>query len=70
MLQLSQSQEHPKAIQDNLEAAVTYFHNHRQQMNYAFYGEKHYPIIGDKLRKRGNSQVWYLQWSKMVGNSI
>ncbi len=26
--------------------------------------------IGDKLRKRGNSQVWYLQWSKMVGNSI
>ncbi len=27
-------------------------------------------VIGDKLRKRGNSQVWYLQWSKMVGNSI
>jgi len=44
MLQLSQSQQHPKAIQDNLAAAVTYFHNHRQQMNYVFYGEKHYPI--------------------------
>ena len=44
MLQLSQSQQYPKAIQDNLAAAVTYFHNHRQQMNYAVYGEKHYPI--------------------------
>ena len=44
MLQLSQSQQYPKAIQDNLAAAVTYFHNHCQQMNYAVYGEKHYPI--------------------------
>ncbi len=44
MLQLSQSQQHPKAIQDNLAAAVTYFHNHIHQMNYALYGEKHYPI--------------------------
>ena len=44
MLHLSVSQEHPKAIQDNLAAAVTYFHNHLHQMNYAFYGEKHYPI--------------------------
>ncbi len=44
MLQLSQSQEHPKVIQDNLVAAVTYFRNHHSQMNYAFYGEKHYPI--------------------------
>ena len=44
MLELSQSPEHPKAIQDNLAAAVTYFHNHRQQMNYAVYGEKHDPI--------------------------
>ena len=44
MLKLSQSQKHPKAIQDNLAAAVTYFHNHLHQMNYAFYNEKHYPI--------------------------
>ncbi len=44
MLELSQSQQHPKAIQDNLAAAVTYFHNHLHQMNYAVYGEKHYPI--------------------------
>ena len=44
MLELSVSQEHPKAIQDNLAAAVTYFHNHIHQMNYAVYGEKHYPI--------------------------
>ena len=44
MLELSQSQEHPKAIQDNLAAAVTYFRNHIHQMNYAFWSEKHYPI--------------------------
>ena len=44
MLELSVSQKHPKAIQDNLATAVTYFHNHIHQMNYAFYDEKHYPI--------------------------
>ena len=44
MLELSVSQKHPKAIQDNLAAAVTYFHNHIHQMNYAVYGEQHYPI--------------------------
>ncbi len=44
MLELSVSQKHPKAIQDNLNAAVTYFHNHRQQMNYAFYRDNNYPI--------------------------
>ena len=44
MLALSQSQQHPKVIQDNLAAAVTYFHNHIRQMNYAFYKEKHCPI--------------------------
>ena len=40
MLELSQSQQHPQAIQDNLMAAVTYFRNHLHQMNYAFYGDK------------------------------
>jgi hypothetical protein len=44
MLQLSQSQLFSKAIQENLAAAVTYFHNHRHQMNYAHYREHHYPI--------------------------
>jgi hypothetical protein len=44
MQQISQSQEHPQAIQDNLMAAVTYFHNHLHQMNYAFYGDSNYPI--------------------------
>ena len=44
MLALSQSQQHPKVIQDNLAAAVTYFHNHIHQMNYAVWREKHYPI--------------------------
>lgn len=43
MLELSQSL-HPKPIQDNLRAAVTYFHNHLHQMNYALYRERHYPI--------------------------
>ncbi len=41
---ISVSQEHPKAIRDNLVAAVTYFHNHIHQMNYAFYSDWHYPI--------------------------
>lgn len=44
MRELSQSQGHPKTIQDNLSAAVTYFQNHLHQMNYAFYRNQHYPI--------------------------
>lgn len=44
MQQISQSQQHPQAIQDNLMAAVTYFHNHLHQMNYALYGDSNYPI--------------------------
>jgi hypothetical protein len=44
MRELSQSQIHPKTIQDNLTAAVTYFQNHLHQMNYAFYRSQHYPI--------------------------
>jgi hypothetical protein len=44
MRELSQSQAHPKTIQDNLTAAVTYFQNHLHQMNYAFYRNQHYPI--------------------------
>lgn len=44
MLELSQSQEHAKGIEEKLTAAVTYFQNHRHQMNYAFYQEQCYPI--------------------------
>ena len=44
MQQISQSQQQEQAIQDNLMAAVTYFHNHLHQMNYAFYGDSNYPI--------------------------
>jgi len=44
MLALSQATTHPKPIQANLSAAVTYFHNHLHQMNYALYRERHYPI--------------------------
>ena len=44
MRELSQSQTHPKTIQDNLTAAVTYFQNHLHQMNYAVYRNQHYPI--------------------------
>ena len=31
-------------LQDNLSAAVTYFYNHKHQMNYAQYRDQHYPI--------------------------
>ncbi len=44
MLELSQSQKHAKGIEEKLGAAVTYFQNHRHQMNYAFYREQCYPI--------------------------
>jgi hypothetical protein len=44
MLHLSQSLEHPKNIQDNLAAAVTYFRNHLHQMNYAFYRDRQFPV--------------------------
>ena len=44
MLELSQSQAPSKTIQENLSAAVTYFQNHRHQMNYALYRDQHYPI--------------------------
>lgn len=44
MLELSESQTHAKTIHDNLTAAVTYFHNHLHQMDYALYRQKNYPI--------------------------
>jgi hypothetical protein len=44
MLQLSMAQNHSKMIQENLDAAVTYFRHHLHQMNYAAYRDKHYPI--------------------------
>ena len=44
MLELSHTQIFSKTIQENLSAAVTYFHNHRHQMNDALYREQHYPI--------------------------
>lgn len=44
MSKLSSSVKHAKAIQENLDAAVTYFRNHLHQMNYADYRDKHYPI--------------------------
>lgn len=44
MLTLSQDTAHPKIIQDKLNAAVTYFQNHRHQMNYSEYQERAYPI--------------------------
>ena len=44
MAQLSQSEKHPKAIQEKLNAAVTYFQNHVHQMNYSDYRDRAYPI--------------------------
>ena len=35
MYKLCESQKHGAKIEEKLEAAVTYFHNHRHQMNYA-----------------------------------
>jgi hypothetical protein len=44
MLKVSVCQSHSKIIQENPDAAVTYFRNHLHQINYAAYREKHYPI--------------------------
>jgi hypothetical protein len=44
MLQVSGAQTHTQTTQENLEASITYFHNHLHQMNYSAYREKHYPI--------------------------
>jgi hypothetical protein len=44
MSKLSSSVKHIKTIQENLDAAVTYFHNHLHQMNYSDYRDKNYPI--------------------------
>ena len=44
MLELSKSQKHSTKIKEKLLAAVTYFQNHRHQMNYDFYQQKCYPI--------------------------
>ena len=44
MLKLSQDGPHTKVIQEKLNAAVTYFHNHLHQMNYSDYRDQAYPI--------------------------
>jgi hypothetical protein len=44
MSKLSSSVKHAKTIQENLDAAVTYFRNHLHQMNYSDYRDKNYPI--------------------------
>lgn len=44
MCELSKSKDHPKTIQEQLSAAMTYFQNHLHQMNYAVYRNQHYPI--------------------------
>lgn len=45
--QMSALQPQPawsSTIEDKLSAAVTYFYNHKHQMNYAEYRDQHYPI--------------------------
>lgn len=44
MQTLQQDKTLTETIQQDLQAAVTYFHNHQQQMNYAGYQQQHYPI--------------------------
>jgi hypothetical protein len=44
MLNIQQSRQTLPHLQEKLDAAVTYFKNHRHQMNYALYNRLHYPV--------------------------
>ncbi len=44
MQDLSLGSKHSHTIESNLAAAVTYFHNHQHQINYALYRGRHDPI--------------------------
>lgn len=44
MLKVKQKKGLPVTIRNNLEAAITYFENHRHQMDYAHYRSLNYPI--------------------------
>ena len=44
MVQLQKRSGLTKTVREQLDAAVTYYYNHKHQMNYAQYRENHYPI--------------------------
>jgi hypothetical protein len=44
MVQLQKRSGLTKTVREPLDAAVTYYYNHKHQMNYAQYRENHYPI--------------------------
>ncbi|MCP5086077.1 MAG: ISKra4 family transposase, partial [Rhodobacteraceae bacterium] len=44
IVELQQTPTLPRTVRENLDAAATYFNNHKHQMNYSDYRQKHYPI--------------------------
>lgn len=44
MLELTKQHGLAKTLRDNLQAAITYYHNHHHQMDYALFREQNYPI--------------------------
>ncbi len=44
IITLQQTPTLPRTVRENLDAAATYFNNHKHQMNYSDYRQKHYPI--------------------------
>jgi len=44
MLELAKQEGLSKTLRDNLQAAITYYHNHQHQMHYSQFRQQHYPI--------------------------
>jgi len=44
MLELLEQKDLGKTLKENLQAAITYYHNHQHQMNYAQFRQKNYPV--------------------------
>ena len=44
MLELAKQKGLGKTLSENLQAAITYYHNHQHQMHYSQFRQQHYPI--------------------------
>jgi len=44
MLELAKQEGLSKTLRENLQAAITYYHNHQHQMHYSQFRQQHYPI--------------------------
>jgi hypothetical protein len=44
MLELAKQEGLSKTLRENLQAAITYYHNHQHQMHYSHFRQQHYPI--------------------------